>query len=88
MLKKHKVINGKQTCDCCTKKAPPITECSWAHSPKATHYFYMDLCGSCQTRIEGVFSRGGWIGPYGKETRLLVSEGEDSGATAKERVSP
>jgi hypothetical protein len=68
-----KIIPGKQTCDRCSKKSPPIYECSWPISPGSAGLYYMDLCTLCFEAISAHISKGMAIGPYGQ---LDVSQSE------------
>lgn len=65
MLRRHKIIEGKQHCDCCERKEPPIRECSWPCGPGSHRYYWMDLCGPCQQRLQGLFEQGVGVGPTG-----------------------
>lgn len=65
MPTKRKLIEGKQTCDRCSQKNPPITECSWPISETSTHSYWMDLCSPCSDAIQSHFEKGGAVSAIG-----------------------
>lgn len=66
MLTKHKTVAGKQTCDRCKERRPPIEECSWPWSPGESRAYWLDLCSPCIEAIQAHCERGGSIGPFGE----------------------
>jgi hypothetical protein len=64
-LTQHKTVPGKQTCDRCGKRRPPIQECSWPRSEGTRDSYWMDLCSPCSGSLEAHCEQGGTIGRFG-----------------------
>jgi hypothetical protein len=88
MLTRRKTIDGKQTCDRCTEKKPPIQECSWPVSPSDPRNYYMDLCSSCISTVERLFAKGVEVGAFGQPKSPGSSHSPSQRANVRGKTAP